>query len=548
MLRLNTRAGRRSGRRFILFGIVAAAYLLGGQIRGPFTNVQVVVGECASEDKPRSMKLSESGDVLARTVRGRKGKNLGNHIYNANGLLEVNPEGPHPIYELVERVQEAWDQKLAKASKTLEEAVVEYQRRYKRPPLRGFDLWWQYVLDNNVQLPDEYDQIHRDNEPFWGVAPRDLQEFRRAWENNPDSFTIGKEAGDDPIAILDYSVRYGDDSRHGSRIRAIFNPHDTPNLVTNYLLKQDALRMAKQGRVLKIRNRPDHRSDGWLTACPPNALAQKEYINWGRAPYYPPASAPRVKSFIHDHYASMDPCQYPSHFLLHGQFIPHGKGPEPYQHLIPQFSFSPSRVHYDITPANPLNWINEIYPFEDNLDWEERWDARLQWRGSNTGIYYSDNVRWDLSHRSRLMIWAGDGRAEGELTMRRNVTVRKEQWVPAMLDIAFSGEPVNCDPNVCAELQNIFEYRKRHDGMTSGKYKYYIDSFKRLMTSKGLVFKTTMYSEWFMDRIAPWVHYIPIQNDLSNPMDALVFFRGDPVGNGAHCPRRNGEEDSACGA
>lgn len=38
----------------------------------------------------------------------------------------------------------------------------------------------------------------------------------------------------------------------------------------------------------------------------------------------------------------------------------------------------------------------------------------------------------------------------------------------------------------------------------------------------------------FMDRIAPWVHYIPIQNDLSDLMDALVFFRGDPVGNGAH--------------
>lgn len=292
--------------------------------------------------------------------------------------------------------------------------------------------------------------------------------------------------------------------------------------------------------VLKVRNRPDRWSDGWLTACPPNALAQKEYINWGRAPYYPPASAPRVKTFIHDHYASMDPCEHPSHFLLHEQFIPHGKGPEPYQHLIPQFSVSPSRVHYDIAPANPLNWIDEIYPPEDDPDWEERWDARLQWRGSNTSIYYSDCVRWDLSHRSRLMIWAGDGRAEGEPTMRRNVTVlmpvdpdhkvgrpvqvRKEPWMPAMLDIALSGEPVSCDPNVCAELQNIFEYRKRHDGMTAGKYKYYIEvsvprqasfmmntyecffrqvdgngwssRFKRLMISKGLVFKTTMYSEW----------------------------------------------------
>lgn len=37
-----------------------------------------------------------------------------------------------------------------------------------------------------------------------------------------------------------------------------------------------------------------------------------------------------------------------------------------------------------------------------------------------------------------------------------------------------------------------------------------------------------------MDRVAPWVHYVPIQNDFSDLWDALVFFRGDPVGNGAH--------------
>lgn len=122
-------------------------------------------------------------------------------------------------------------------------------------------------MDNNVQLPDEYDQIYRDIEPFWGVDPHDLQDARRAWEGNPDSFTIGKQAADDPITILDYSVRQGDDSRYGLAhtvhliidlmreveeylppFRAIFNPHDTPNLVTNYLLKQDALRMARQGR------------------------------------------------------------------------------------------------------------------------------------------------------------------------------------------------------------------------------------------------------------------------------------------------------------
>lgn len=37
-----------------------------------------------------------------------------------------------------------------------------------------------------------------------------------------------------------------------------------------------------------------------------------------------------------------------------------------------------------------------------------------------------------------------------------------------------------------------------------------------------------------MDRVAPWVHYIPVQVDLSDLWDALAFFRGDPRGKGAH--------------
>lgn len=35
----------------------------------------------------------------------------------------------------------AWNDKLSRASKTLEEAVTEYRRRYGRAPPLGFDKW-----------------------------------------------------------------------------------------------------------------------------------------------------------------------------------------------------------------------------------------------------------------------------------------------------------------------------------------------------------------------------------------------------------------------
>lgn len=66
---------------------------------------------------------------------------MGEHERQANGLLVVNPEGAHPIYELMERAETRWAEKQRKASRTLGQAVKEYVRRYKRQPPLGFEHW-----------------------------------------------------------------------------------------------------------------------------------------------------------------------------------------------------------------------------------------------------------------------------------------------------------------------------------------------------------------------------------------------------------------------
>lgn len=49
-----------------------------------------------------------------------------------------------------------------------------------------------------------------------------------------------------------------------------------------------------------------------------------------------------------------------------------------------------------------------------------------------------------------------------------------------------------------------------------------------------LMFHIFFSSYRFTDRIAPWVHYIPVQVDLSDLYDILIFFRGDLHGEGGH--------------
>ena len=64
------------------------------------------------------------------------------HFYDdENGLVIVNPDGPHPIYELIRRAEARWVAKQHRSSKTLKQAVEEYERRYNRLPPKGFDHW-----------------------------------------------------------------------------------------------------------------------------------------------------------------------------------------------------------------------------------------------------------------------------------------------------------------------------------------------------------------------------------------------------------------------
>jgi hypothetical protein len=63
------------------------------------------------------------------------------HVFRSDGLLEVNPNGRHPMYDLIERAEAKWAEKLKRQSKSLDEAVSEYERRYHRAPPKGFDDW-----------------------------------------------------------------------------------------------------------------------------------------------------------------------------------------------------------------------------------------------------------------------------------------------------------------------------------------------------------------------------------------------------------------------
>ncbi|KAJ7840853.1 glycosyl transferase family 90-domain-containing protein, partial [Mycena olivaceomarginata] len=475
---------------------------------------------------------------------------LGAHSYDPSGLLVVNPLGGHPIPELIHHAEAAWAAKLARASTTLRQAAAEYTRRYARPPPKGFDMWWAYTAVHDVRLPDEYDQIDRDLAPFYGVAPTDLQEALRALEAHEHFYTIGKNGdGYGGLEMLNYTLPQDALAAPGFEIielmreveaelppfRAAFNPYDAPNLVLDYELRQQALDAARKGTYIDSANPPPAKVHGWLAACPPHSRARLD-ADSGKIP--PPSHSP--KTFIHDPLLSTDPCLHPTLLRSHGAYVAAGTGPDPRPMLVPQFSYSVTPLHADVRIASPLNWVAEGRPPPLGLSWAERVDVRLQWRGRNTGIWHAIDSRWRETHRVRLAaLGAGMGSVNvsrprgGRTPVGGPLSVPRARILPALLDVAFAGPPINCEPTQCAVLEEMFEWQKLRHYTNAVLDKYVIDvdgngwssRFKRLMNSGSLIFKATTYPEWFTDRLAPWVHYVPIQNSYTDLLDALVFFR-----------------------
>jgi len=102
-----------------------------------------------------------------------------------------------------------------------------------------------------------------------------------------------------------------------------------------------------------------------------------------------------------------------------------------------------------------------------------------------------------------------------------------------LMDIGFTDSPIQCDPETCTEIAEKYKFTERKDWSQGNQYKYFLDldgngwsaRFKRLMSTNSLVLKSTIFPEWYTDRIQPWVHYVPIKPDLTDLYDVMTFFR-----------------------
>ncbi|KAA8629568.1 hypothetical protein SMACR_08682 [Sordaria macrospora] len=104
----------------------------------------------------------------------------------AQQLASQHP-GQHPVAQLMEKAKADFDAMLSRQSKTYDQAVKEYKRRYKVDPPSGFRGWYDFAVKNKSPIIDDFDTIYQSVSPFWKLSGQEIMDVVNRAYNTPYS-------------------------------------------------------------------------------------------------------------------------------------------------------------------------------------------------------------------------------------------------------------------------------------------------------------------------------------------------------------------------
>ncbi|GAA5985681.1 hypothetical protein JCM10908_007067 [Rhodotorula pacifica] len=468
---------------------------------------------------------------------------------------DANAYEEHPIHGLIREAKLQWRAKIDRQSKTYDEAVREYKRRYRRNPPPGFDYWYRWATEKNVQLIDEFDTISDQIEPFLAIRPSVLQQ-RMAEHRNLDG--RGRNYGiidiaDGRVAVSGAKWRPAVPDGFVDLVAPV--AHLLPDLVVPLYLHDgpstahtaDAMaayrRAAREERFVDEETMPlagdaTRSKAAWQCDVDSPFRHSIEGVDGPR----PPGPA-----FIHQHSNAMTYCMNPQNFLLHGATA---VGPS-LNSLQPSFSLSrhfwtgdlvwPSTILYDLNPKNESTFRDKGH--------------KLLWRGTPDGVGVETGSPWRRSHRFRLIALtnSNSSRVRTIRETRRNsfgqeyqVDVERsfQELNQRYSNVRPTGVPVQCEPELCEEITRTLPFSEKIslEEMADNRYVMDVDGnaysarFRAHLASNQVPFKSTVFPEWYDGRIQPWVHYVPARVDYADLYNLLAFFDGstDSARSGHH--------------
>src|SRR3569833_2096010 len=490
------------------------------------------------------------------------------------------PAGSHPMWHLINDAERDLERIKSRQSRSLQEAVSEYRRRYGIPPPPNFDKWYEFARKNDVQLIDEFDTIHELMTPFWGLKPATIRARAKEALGFGNSL-IAMQVRDQKVKNIEGGGDWQREATQGMMqaflkylpdMDLCFNIHDEPRVVVPHedmarlVAKAKTVTMPAANAAREPRNSFTQRVKGL------NDGGRLEETKWTRFNVFahqptwthsrmscPPDSPARALEederqddlsryglgelgFVYNATALSDICHTPSLSETYGFF----DRPNAYNvvhDLFPIFSQSKISSYADILYPSPWYWFEKVaYDEKKDMEWTQKND-QLYWRGSTTGGF-SRNGGWRRQHRQRFVqkINAAD---QAKILVNAGDEA-SPRWEPkevprgdykGIIDVFFS-HVGQCDPGDCDAQKQFFTIKSHADQQATWKYKYLLDidgnafsgRFYAFLKSRSLVYKFSIFREWHYEWLKPWVHYIPLSLQGDEWLESVRFFGDGALG------------------
>lgn len=457
-----------------------------------------------------------------------------------NGFFGLTGSRKHPIELLVKQAKTKHVMMVNRQSKTLDQAITEYKRRYSRNPPPGFDHWYKAAVEANVPIIDEYDTIMVAFDPFWSISGKEIRARVHEAIFPPVGKTpvIGVHLQDQNVSLTyndnmygpwkattlkDWIEHYMD---HIPDMNIAFNAHDEPEVV----IPRDQLDRSLEGcpapqnyevdraneqlgthdlEVIYFDSLQRHRTwDRGIQSCPLNSPSRS------RQSSKPDKSADSSEGplFIQNITRATDVCEETDAASLHG-FFTSPDGFSLTSSLVPIFSKSkPSSFQDLLLPAVDYDsrlsegMYKEYHP-DDDMPWEQK-KNHLYWAGKTIDGYYR-NSNWKNMQRVRFVKNTNNASLPVSLLHWDEKSGRWEAHNDTMeslskyVDVKFTAQDM-CDEQICKEMKDpkngvVWKDKEPPNEPYANRFLMDVDGhtfterFRRLLSSRSVVFKMTMF-------------------------------------------------------
>lgn len=474
----------------------------------------------------------------------------------------------------------------ATISTTLHLAVSEYKdRHHGRDPPANFDQWYDFAMKRDSVIIDKFDQINTDILPFWGMKALKIREGLEIVKLLPDVGIISVVGGkashnqpsdsshklilDDTVSLISSFTQYLPD------LEFVINLRERPRVLVAWdnihrLTQTGSKPSSKSGKAPpQPRGRRDAQHSGTVQsvvdrgteispgtmphmaaqdfrhlqtlACPPGSKARASVI-WNVRDHCASCSNPHSQGqILRDWEYSLEPCHQPDIFNLHDfHTIPHQL--DLHQELLPIFSRSKTSSFNDILMPLTRSDVDEkadeasFDSKENRLFWQQEPQAQLATHDSLHGGHRNRLVRLinnatGFDKQSMLL----DTKAGKEIRYGYEEVGTRDINKLFAADISYASPSGPCDsPNCQLVVQERFPLKARAENpVATNRYIMVLDTSDgpspdtlAILRSNSVPFISSIFREWFTERLMPWTHFVPIDLRYHGLHSTLAYFEG----------------------